>query len=276
MRNQLTEQEQTETVAPPAESEQQQSSEEVRVWLDQIRKDTRLRRRLTAFSFCLLAPVLVNFIVYLWLVVAGVAAEINSTFLLLQLPAHGLTFYGHRLLKRGAIENIAKLNDVRYAGALVEVLNPKTRIPYPRDLLELVGSTLIRLLPRLKASDSDLLNDAQRSILLSLLGRNDSQTLQVAILESFKQIGDARCLPVVERLAGRVMFSPVPDAAKECLPYLKQRVEEQTVRATLLRAGSAPSGSTPETLLRPAQGADVRNEPALLLRAAAQDRQGES
>ncbi len=49
----------------------------------------------------------------------------------------------------------------------------------------------------------------------------------------------------------------VRQAARDCLPLLRQRVEEAQQAQTLLRASQAVFVTTPDALLRPAVAAEV-------------------
>jgi hypothetical protein len=171
--------------------------------------------------------------------------------------------------KRGrkAVEELASNDDVNMIGPLLDARNlpdGKTR--------HKTTAELIQLLPRLRASDAELLTPAQHGKLRSLL--NMSQTnvmnkdvwslfgpanaqmvdLQIAILKAFEQIGDEKALPIVERLADQQAKTAVQkrlkQAAIECLPSLQQRIELNETSKALLRPAESPISS--EELLRPA------------------------
>ncbi|MCW3095244.1 MAG: hypothetical protein JWL77_862 [Chthonomonadaceae bacterium] len=174
---------------------------------------------------------------------------------------------------------ITQFDDVRAVGPLAEALE------FPHEAVVPVAvKALIRLLPRLKASDSSLLNSAQRACLgRALQGGNTALTL--AILKAWEQVGDADALPEVQRLAeGRDLNAPLKEkkggetqrqvartltaktakrlltlllgeerpgiapedrpvlvaAARECLPLLRQSVNNRQIGSQLLR----PSGSS--------------------------------
>jgi len=92
------------------------------------------------------------------------------------------------------------------------------------------------------------------------------QELRLAILHSFRYIGDARAMRVVEKLAASRSTVPddvtLRDAARECLPYMRERLERAKSNAALLRPASAPD----DTLLRPASA--TASDAATLVRAA--------
>ncbi len=155
-----------------------------------------------------------------------------------------------------------------------------------------VEEALIRLLPRLQASDAGLLNVEQRACLNKALNCGN-ETLIVAILRAYEQVGDAAALPYVESrarevppvapapqtvgtseriiqglLGTKIKASPsaqITQAAQACLPYLHERVESQRASQTLLRGASA-NEVAPDTLLRATQ-AHTDNAPEQLLRA---------
>src|SRR5206468_10754437 len=86
----------------------------------------------------------------------------------------------------------------------------------------------------------------------------------VAALNALEQVGDGTALPMVRSLASGKMKTADPKrvqaAARECLPYLQVRFEQQRATQTLLRA-SHVSKSPHDRLLRPAQsGPDAEAE----------------
>jgi hypothetical protein len=175
---------------------------------------------------------------------------------------------------------MSDLDDVRLVGPLAEMLKIEDRHVRVR-----AGAALTQLLPRLQASDADLLNAAQRTLLCRVLAyplndlfRSDlvvlltRQTkpmadLQVAILKAFEQVGDGKALPVVERMAvGPAQTADqqrVKAAAVECLPFLQARAIREQAHQTLLRASSA-SEPNPDILLRPAGTATTTEAQELL------------
>ncbi len=152
---------------------------------------------------------------------------------------------------------------------------------------------LIALLPTIRASDALLLGEQERKILLQQLAilPNDSgyrdlkelfsrsafrreMDFRLAILKSLEQVGGEQELPAVERLARGLpaLHNPVKiplelqTAAKECLPYLQSRANDQRASAQLLRASGFPAASGAD-LLRPA-ASGVSTPPEHLLRAS--------
>ncbi|MCW3053348.1 MAG: hypothetical protein JWN14_2518 [Chthonomonadales bacterium] len=161
---------------------------------------------------------------------------------------------------------ITQFDDVRAVGPLVEALEfPDT------SLRPMFRKTLIRLLPRMKASDAALLSPAHRSALNRVLRGKDAD-LMLAILKSWEQVGDADAIADVQDLAERggegTRLPKVVEAARECLPLLRQSAERQQIGAQLLRPADVnltpsdvllrptlPSASPSDQLLRP--GGDV-------------------
>lgn len=137
-----------------------------------------------------------------------------------------------------AIRTLAQFNDLRAIGPLVEALewsDSKTR--------RVAEHALINLLPHLQSGDDDCLNARQRAILCRAL-RGKKAPFIIAILKAFEQVGDAKAIPIVERLAeGYVTSSEeklIRRTAQECLPYLRQRAEQEMALRTMLRPSSVP------------------------------------
>ncbi len=187
------------------------------------------------------------------------------------------------------LKALEQARDVKHVGLLIQALQVQST-----PVRNLAKQALITLLPTLRASDAPLLGDSERAILLRLLsippndpGYRDvmelfSQSayqrelgLRVAILKALEQVGGAGELQVVERLARGLPTlknstfrfpKAIREAAKECLPYLRERADAQRASEQLLRASS--THALPEdTLLRPAS-AQSDAQPEQLLRAA--------
>jgi HEAT repeat protein len=169
-------------------------------------------------------------------------------------------------LHKNAVSLLAKHEDLRAIGPLADALDIEDG-----DIRAVCSEALVRLLPRLKSSDSHLLSNDQRENLYLVLKRanlkKDSELI-IAILQAMQQVGDEAALPHVVQLSQLKNDSEagqrVREAAQACLPYLQERVERARQAGTLLRPADAPS-SQPETLLRPAPGAAC-TDPELLLR----------
>jgi hypothetical protein len=133
---------------------------------------------------------------------------------------------------------------------------------------------LIRMLNNLRADHAVLLSREQLQILLSILQNpwRHNVRLKCAILKALEQIGDETALPVVEQLIrsrGNIE-DLVTAAARECLPYLQQRAQQQQQAQTLLRASASAATNAPETLLRPASAIAANADPEQLLRPQTQ------
>lgn len=175
--------------------------------------------------------------------------------------------------QKAATKVLAQYDDVRGVGLLVEMLG----FNLEKDLRAEIEMALIRLLPRLQASDASLLNAGQRAVLNFFLARKRAPKgrteLTIAILKALEQVGDDKSLSIVTILAEGQGSAAADDAvqvaARECLPFLRRRVELQHAGEQLLRASSYDAGTTaPDELLRPASSSG-ETEPEQLLRAAA-------
>jgi hypothetical protein len=190
--------------------------------------------------------------------------------------------------KRSFANALAQSHDVKHVGPLIQALRVQNT-----PVRNLAKQVLIDLLPTLKASDAIRLGDAERSILLRVLAIPPTDLsyrdlrelfsrpafqremeLRLVILKALEQVGGARELPTVERLSrgftlpalstGKVPLE-IQAAAKECLPYLQVRADNQSAREQLLR-GSSFHTLPNSVLLRPANTqTDAR--PEQLLRA---------
>ena len=84
--------------------------------------------------------------------------------------------------------------------------------------------------------------------------RGNSEDLILAVLKAFERVGDASALPSVERLAtalGKTSAERrIREAALECLPFLRWRIEQMHATQTLLRSANPPD-TPPAVLLRP-------------------------
>ena len=123
--------------------------------------------------------------------------------------------------RKKTLAALVKVEDVRIVGALCDVLafqNP--------DMKGMAQEALVNLLPRLQASDSNVLNAEQRGHLYAAL-KGTHRALVLAILKALEQVGDAKAIPFVEALAAKNDLGAtnleVRRAAKECLPYLRVR-----------------------------------------------------
>jgi hypothetical protein len=201
---------------------------------------------------------------------------------------------GATLSQKRAARSLAQFEDVRSVGPLAEALEFGDR-----EVRAVAVEALIRLLPKLQASDASLLDDVQRGCLRRALSKGAHGVyvgftvstpqggcrrfprrgaygfhpeLAVAVLQALEQVGDDRDLAAVQSLAdgkGRSgKLTRVREAAQRCLPYLQQRADERRTRQTLLRA-SGLSETPADLLVRPV--AYVPGNDLELLRACLQD-----
>ena len=170
-----------------------------------------------------------------------------------------------RLRRANAL--LAKVDDVRAIGPLIESLHSSDR-----DTCQSAEWALRHLLPRLKATDANLLNERQRESLFRALAITHADFV-LAALKALEQIGDEKAIEHVHRLvdglgkAGKV--PRVQKAAADCLAFLRVKAQRDQENRTLLRpATGADSEGT--HLLRPA-GSVPDVPPELLLRASSRD-----
>ena len=174
----------------------------------------------------------------------------------------------HRLTllpwQTASVKRLAEYDSVKGVGYLAEVLEwPDTSAQYA------ASSALIRLLPRLRASDTRLLNPQQRLCLyrkLSLANARRDYDLILATLKALEQVGDVSAVGYVQKLVQAQALTAaqrrIVQAAQECLPYLLKRAEANEGSEYLLRAAYGVDAA-PETLLRPASEHDVPKEDLL-------------
>jgi hypothetical protein len=151
------------------------------------------------------------------------------------------TSYRHKALLRV----LASLNDPRVIGKFAEALDMVSAEDYAAS--RLARNTLVRMLPRVQASDAEYLTPEQRESLCRGLKSGD-RDLILAILKALGQIGDADAIPYVERV--RSHDAAVQRETQQCLELLTARVRSQQTRDTLLRASSEQSAPV-EHLLHP-------------------------
>lgn len=176
---------------------------------------------------------------------------------------------------------LARRKDIRAVGALVDALSLEDGHAH-----RIAMDALIEILQQLKASDSELLTAGQHAKLCRILSLPIESPLyknledlfrpptdrnvrfRIAILKAYEQIGDDRALPIVEQLANGETKTQaewrIKQVARECLPYLQQRLAQQTASETLLRASQRSSVGA-DVLVRPA--APLNAAPDQLLRA---------
>jgi hypothetical protein len=142
--------------------------------------------------------------------------------------------------------------------------------------VEISGTTavmlLTRLLPRMRASDANLLNADDRTLLHTAMVKHArNRGFVLAALKALQQIGDRASIPTVKRFAERGnrrgADPAIRDAAQECLEFLRQRAALSEANNTLLRASS--SGDTPTDILLRAVDSPLPTAPEELLRTTA-------
>jgi hypothetical protein len=160
--------------------------------------------------------------------------------------------------KRGA-RILSKIDDMRAVGFLIDALTHQDQT-VEADARE----ALIRMLPRMKSSDSSLLTKDHRDTLHKALKTSKVDALRRAVLSALEQVGDESAIPVVKAIAEN-RKDALQDAAQACLPGLIASSERIRAGNVLLRAASAPEEAS--SLLRPASGG-LQEDTASLLRPA--------
>jgi hypothetical protein len=198
---------------------------------------------------------------------------------------------------------LLSIDDIRAIPPLIDILH-STYGPNTAENQK-VKAVLIALLKRMRASDIALLGGTHRAHFHQVLrhwehfqlGPDYGTDYIVAVLNALQQVGEPGDLPFVERIAyadrsrhvadaglhwlrkgynsfqdfmGRRQMKTldkprIVQAALECLPYLRTKVEQQKSSNSLLRA-SDPATDMSDVLLRPVTGHESL-EPHTLLRA---------
>ena len=177
-------------------------------------------------------------------------------------------------------DELARVGGVRAVPALLDALT-SGRTPSQRRV---IYPALALLLPQMQASDARLLTVSYRRILNKLLrwgyqfnfDKRNEPEFTLAVLKAYEQVGDAKAIPIVEKLANKKARTArqraVQQAAAQCLPLLQSHTVPLDQNQTLLRAASQ-SSAAPDILLRPAQ--DAAPVPAGELLRAADDLRAE-
>ncbi len=198
--------------------------------------------------------------IILWLMTGKSAPLINGLGIAYAGQALGVGCNLYATAKwRSAVEAIVLKADRQAIAPLIEMFQrPSER--------EFAAGVLPRLLTRLTAADAPLLTRAHRAALNQFLSEsaaslhwNNSPALIApmmrAILRAYEQVGDSEAIPIVERLANGAGYArrsvATRRAAQECLPFLRERGPNETLRQNLLRASSVTQ-DPPEMLLRSA------------------------
>jgi hypothetical protein len=176
---------------------------------------------------------------------------------------------------RPVLRRVLESKDVLTIGVLLETLAVCEGSEHQTLL-----AALTELLPRMDAADASLLNVKQYDQLDAAFYSCDMETefdFLIAILKAYCNIGDEHALHRVERLstlhAVTEQEQKVCNAARECLPVLRERLERQRLGKDLLRPASSTdsshtllrpacsvSASAPETLLRPFEESIIQSE----------------
>ncbi len=248
----------------PPQTEQPEYDPRVDALLETLAKEARKRRKIRRFLIAVfIAFVVCRFIhaitspgLFSWF-------EWVSQTLMGTLAIIGL--FAMSEVQKRATKKLAMLDDVRAVGPLMEALGY-----IDSEVRKVAIEALLRLLPRMQASDAHFLNDVQRNCMYRALNAKE-ENFVLAVLKALEQVGDSRALPLVEKLAQgdaeTYQEKRIRDAAQACLPFLRQRIEQESASRQLLRAASA-SGVPADTLLRPAQSVSETG-PEQLLRASA-------
>lgn len=195
----------------------------------------------------------------------------NALVRVLALGIAGIGVFGSPSLldfRAGGTRLLASLDDIRVIGSLLDAL-----MTYPRDtdLRDCIRLSLVRILPRLKSSDSAGLLPRHITALNQEIYHREVRkhpiinhdTVKLIVLKALEQVGDETSLPAVEKLIQTTDNDKVRQAAEACLPFLQERAV--LGKHTLLRAASHNSAN----LLVPAHGNErAETETDILLRAA--------
>jgi hypothetical protein len=172
-----------------------------------------------------------------------------------------------------ATRSLAKLNDVRVVGPLLELISSRMIDFNTRYSL---ATALMNLMPRLQVGDRELLTDRQLDGLYNCLRRShlEKETdLVITCLDAIGKVGGSSALPHLERLVNAPGDSEnirrIRQKAQGSQEALAARIEQERQGMSLLRPAGSPDNPA-ETLLRPAQGA-APADPQVLLRASAKD-----
>ena len=258
---------------PPLSANSQAAIADVDAQLDKLREERRkhskpgMRLAFLLASWVFIVPyTAVMAYTYLFTVHGGWKLGLMWAFLcLLATQLHRFSLSNKQT---EAARKLAQTDDIRAVGPLAEALE------WPDASIKFTAATgLIRLLPRLTASDGNLLNAAQRANLYGMLRMryvHSHYPLVEAILKALQQVGDEAAIPVVERLEKAHAYTTnqkrIKQLASDTLPLLATSARNQGASAMLLRASSAQD--TPSDLLLRGAMANNEDAPQQLLRAS--------
>jgi hypothetical protein len=171
-------------------------------------------------------------------------------------------FMIQRQLRDPRLQQITDLEDVRAIAPLLDLMeNSQEMWEYDDPSRRAIKYALLRLLPRLQASDVSWLTEGQRAALVRTLYYCTHRKypwhyhpdLAVALLGALEQVGSGDALEYVQELAalspGDARQDRIREAAQACVPYLQIRARAQQAAETLLRASQ--QSTDPDQLLRP-------------------------
>ncbi len=268
---QADERENQEIVAVAAEIDDDlESSEEAKALYRKLRKHSEshaapgMRYGFLIANWCVITPFTV--LQFIGSVVNKFGLPINLCWAVLSVLSTQLYRVALTGKETRMARELAALDDVHAIGPLSEALE------WPDyEMRNLARTALIRLLPRMKASDSMILNSRQRRCLNNQLILTNAKNyldceLQIKILTALQYVGDLSSLQAVKQL---LLQKPtlsnerkVHRIAATCLPMLEQRAHLNEGSQMLLRASSATDMGV-ETLVRPARSSNIPPEEML-------------
>lgn len=175
------------------------------------------------------------------------------------------TLFAASQAQRNAAKELAKYDDVRGVGPLTEALDYQDK-----ETTAAVEPTLVDLLPRLKASDHDLLEEAHRKALTKRMLAHKNPKLTSAILRGFEQVADEVAVKAIREVAAGEHKAGTDAAirklAAEILPGAEAAAVRLTQYGTLLRPADA--SALGDRLVRPAAAGVFATDADRLVRAA--------
>jgi hypothetical protein len=191
-------------------------------------------------------------------------------FQIFQFSALAVALYLPRRGHQSVATLIEGMNDIRFLGAMLDLLHQGVG---DVEVSKNLRAALMRLLPQFRADQAAMLTPEQRqALLVPLKSPYGNVEFTLAVLKALEQVGDEKAIPVVEQLASdgapTANMKRVRQAARDCLPFLRQSAERQRLSETLLRASDTSTTATPDVLLRPAMPNADQTPSEQLLRAA--------
>lgn len=177
-------------------------------------------------------------------------------------------------LRDRRLRQITDLDDVHAIGPLLDLMESSQEMwEYDDPSRRAIKAALVRLLPRLRASDASWMTEAQRAALARTLYYCTHKKypwhyhpdLAVALLAALEQVGDSDALDYVRELAhmspSKADRRRIQEAALSCIPFLQERAREKQAVQTLLRASQ--ESIDPNMLMRPLGAAELKTTPDL-------------